>query len=114
MADEKKKEGKEQKQPETGGIVAPEGDQPPAQQTAGRQIRLSLAGVQPDYANFCTVALGQDEVFFNFAKVFGISDEVKVDSQIFMSVRNAKRLSIILQRLIEQYEAKNGVLEIRV
>jgi len=110
MADEEKKE--EVQAEET---VAPEGDQPPGeQQTAGRQIKLSLEGVEPEYANFCTVALGQDEVFFNFAKVFGLAEEVKVDSQLFMSVRNAKRLSLILNRLIEQYEAKSGVLEVRM
>lgn len=114
MADEKKK-SEEKAVPEA--TVNPEGQAAPAQEqagAAGRQIRLNVQGVTPDYANFCTVALGQDEVFFNFAKVFGASEEVKVDSQIFMSIRNAKRLSMILARLIEQYEAKNGVLDVRM
>ena len=114
MADEKEK--KEQKaDPEA--TVNPEGKEAPQEEEAtpqGRQIRLNMQDVSPEYANFCTVALGQDEVFFNFAKVFGGAEEVKVDSQIFMSIRNAKRLSMILNRLIEQYEAKNGVLDVRM
>jgi hypothetical protein len=115
MAEEKeKKEKKEQEAPES-QTVAPEGEaRQPKQEGAGRQLRLNLQGVEPQYANFCTVALGQDEVFFNFAKVFGLGEEVKVDSQIFMSVRNAKRLSMILQRLIEQYESKAGILDVRM
>ncbi len=106
---------KEKKDQPAEGTVNPEGEKAPVEQrTGGRQIRLNVAGITPTYANFCTVALGQDEVFFNYAKIFGPSEEVKVDSQVFMSIRNAKRLSLILARLIEQYEAKNGVLDVRM
>lgn len=112
MADEKKKQ--EQAPAET--TVAPQGEarEPKQEGMPGRQLRLNMSGVSPQYANFCTVALGQDEVFFNFAKVFALGEEVKVDSQVFMSIRNAKRLNMILQRLIEQYEAKNGILDVRM
>jgi hypothetical protein len=73
--------------------------QQPAQQ---QRMRLNFEGVSPQYANFCTLTVRQGEVFLSFGKAFVPTDELKVDSQIVMSMRNVQQLHQAMGRLLEQ------------
>jgi hypothetical protein len=67
-----------------------------------QQVRLNFEGVSPEYANFCTLTVRQGEVFLNFGKAFVPGNELKVDSQIVMSLRNVQQLHQAIGRLLEQ------------
>lgn len=69
----------------------------PAQQ----QIRLNFEGVKPEYANFCTLTVRQGDVFLSFGKAFVPSNELRVDKQIVMSLRNVQQLHQAMGRLVE-------------
>jgi len=73
--------------------------QPPA---GAQQVRLNFEGVTPQYANFCTLTVRQGEVFMSFGKAFVPTNELKVDSQIVMSLRNVQQLYQAMSRLLQQ------------
>ena len=77
-------------------------EETPEQPEQGQQVRLSFEGVKPEYANFCTLTMRQGEVFLSFGKAFVPTNELKVDSQIVMSLRNVQQLHQAMGRLIEQ------------
>lgn len=91
MADEEKKQDVAANE-----VVAE--DAPAAQD---RQMRLNFAGITPQYANFCTMAVRQGEVFMNFGKAFVPSNELKIDEQIVMSMNNFKQLHEAMGRMLE-------------
>jgi hypothetical protein len=72
-----------------------------AQAPTAQQIRLNLEGVKPEYANFCTLTVRQGEVFMSFGKAFVPTNELKVDTQIVMSLRNVQQLHQAMGRLLE-------------
>ena len=105
MADEEMpEEGFEQEETEEEEQELEEATQAPQGQ---QQVRLNFEGVNPEYANFCTLTVRQGEVFLNFGKAFVPGNELKVDTQIVMSMRNVQQLHQAIGRLLEQ-QAQQG------
>jgi hypothetical protein len=71
-----------------------------------QQIRLNFEGVKPEYANFCTLTVRQGDVFLSFGKAFGGTDELHVDKQMVMSLRNVQQLHQAMGRLLENQETQ--------
>jgi hypothetical protein len=69
---------------------------------AGQRIRISFEGVRPEYANFCTLTLRGDEIYLSFGRAFGPTTELKIETQIVMSVKNVEQLHVAMGRLLEQ------------
>ena len=69
-----------------------------------QQIRLNFEGVKPEYSNFCTLTVRQGDVFLSFGKAFAPAEELRVDKQMVMSVRNVQRLHDAMGRLLESQE----------
>lgn len=67
-----------------------------------QRVRLNFDEVSPQYANFCTLNVRQGEVFLSFGKAFVPSEELKIDSQIVMSIRNVKQLYQAIGRVLQQ------------
>jgi len=103
MADEERVEGPEEEEEQAAEAGAPQ--EPVA---APGQVRLNFENVTPEYANFCTLTVRQGEVFMSFGKTFLPTNELKVDSQIVMSLRNVGQLHQAMTRLLEQAEAVPG------
>ena len=91
-------ETREMKAEENIAEVTPEGQ--PGQ--GPQRIRLNFEGITPQYANFCTLNIREGEIFLNFGKAFVPAKELKVDSQIIMSMSNFQRLYDAMGRLLEQ------------
>ena len=102
MGDEERPEGMDE-QP-----VAEEGGQESTREVVQQpqQVRLNFEGVSPEYANFCTLTVRQGEVFMSFGKAFVPTNELKVDRQIVMSLRNVQQLHQAMGRLLEQMQAQ--------
>jgi len=101
MAKEDRAEkAKEEKKEE----VVQEGVVGEIQQPAGgpTRVKLNFQGVVPQYANFCTFAVRGGEVFMSFGKAFVPTEELKVDSQIVMSLRNLQQMHQAIGRLLDQ------------
>ena len=105
MADEKRKGG----DPEMTGSTAPRGTQ--------LRIKWDDSDMRSVYANVCNVAGTREEIVL----LFGMNQawhagqkEVKVQltDRIVVSPFAAKRLSILLNNVIRDYEAKYGVMEV--
>ena len=85
---------------------------PPRQEQAGagspdqqgQRVRLNFDGVKPEYANFCTLTARQGEVFLSFGNAFAPEEELQVDTQIVMSLRNVQQLYQAMGRLLKQQE----------
>ena len=103
MADEKRREEAAKSAPAAkaaGPVPTPapaEGGAP-----AGQRIRISFEGVRPEYANFCTLTLRGDEIYLSFGRAFGPTTELKIETQIVMSVKNVQQLNVAMGRLLEQ------------
>ena len=83
-------------------IVEEEGEVIAEEAPQGRQqLRLNFANVTPEYANFCTFAVRQGEVFMSFGKAFVPSPELKIDKQVVMSLKNFSQLHDAMGRLLE-------------
>ena len=67
-----------------------------------QRVKLNFDEVSPQYANFCTLNVRQGEVFMSFGKAFVPSEELKIDSQIVMSIRNVKQLYQAIGRVLKQ------------
>ena len=103
MADEEMEEELEQEEAEE-EVEEIAGEEAPQTPQGQRQMRLNFEGVNPEYANFCTLTVRQGEVFLSFGKAFVPGNELKVDTQIVMSMRNVQQLHQAIARLLEQQE----------
>jgi len=72
------------------------------------RVKLSFAGVTPQYANFCTFAVRGGEVFISFGKAFVPTEELKVDTQIVMSLRNLEQMHQAIARVLQQAQEQEG------
>lgn len=99
--EEEEEEEQQEEQIETPQEVTDE-DLPEGAQ--GQQIRLNVEDVTPEYANFCTLTVRQGEVFMSYGKAFAPGNELKVDNQIVMSMRNMQQLHQAIGRLLEQQD----------
>ncbi len=90
-----------------------QGNQPNATQP-GRQrpMRFMEEDVKTQYAGMCNVGFGAEEVLLLFCNPSVDPGVIKVESKVAMSLKNAKRLAVTLGKLLSQYEAANGLIDI--
>jgi hypothetical protein len=89
----------------------------PAQDAAAQQIRVRWddTNMKSSYANVCNVASTREEVVL----LFGVNQAwntaqreipVQLSDRIILSPHAAKRLSILLNNVLREYEARFGAL----
>jgi hypothetical protein len=94
-------------------------ESPAAAAAAGNQVRIRWddSNMRSVYANVCNVAGTREEIVF----LFGMNQAWRADQKeltvqladrIVLSPYAAKRLSVLLNNVIRDYESKFGVLEI--
>ena len=86
---------------------------------AGPTVRFDDAGITNAYANVCNVSSSREEVVL----VFGMNNawerdasevRVKLNSRVILSPFAAKRLAMLLDSVIKQYEARFGGMDVGV
>ena len=103
----------EEKKPETAAATGP------TQMVGQTKIVWDDAGMQSVYANVANVAGGREEIVL----LFGVNDawhagqkevKVKLSDRIVMSPFAAKRLAVLLNNVIKEFEKKFGKIDIGV
>ena len=86
---------------------------------AGPTVRFDDAGITNAYANVCNVSSSREEVVL----VFGMNNawerdasevRVKLNSRVILRQFAAKRLAMLLDSVIKQYEARFGSMDVGV
>jgi hypothetical protein len=91
----------------------------PAQDAAAQQIRVRWddTNMKSSYANVCNVASTREEVVL----LFGVNQAwntaqreipVQLSDRIILSPHAAKRLSVLLNNVLREYEARFGALQV--
>jgi uncharacterized protein DUF3467 len=89
----------------------------PNKPTTGPTVRFDDSEVTNTYANVCNVSSSREEVVL----VFGLNNawerdasevRVKLNSRVILSAFAAKRLSLLLNRVVYQYEARFGAMDV--
>lgn len=95
----------------------PEAKADPAKVPTGQRVRFDDTGITNAYANVCNVSSSREEVVL----VFGMNNawerdasevQVKLNSRIILSPFAAKRLAMLLDNVIKQYEARFGTMDV--
>jgi hypothetical protein len=82
-------------------------------------VKFDDAGITNAYANVCNVSSSREEVVL----VFGTNSawerdasevRVKLNSRVILSPFAAKRLALLLDAVVKQYEARFGAMDIGV
>lgn len=82
----------------------------------GPVVKFDDTGIINAYANVCNVSSSREEVVL----VFGLNNawerdasevHVKLKSRMILSPFAAKRLSLLLNSVVQQYEARFGVMD---
>ncbi len=82
-------------------------------------VTFDDAGITNAYSNVCNVSSSREEVVL----VFGMNNvlerdasevRVKLNSRIILSPFAAKRLSLLLDSVVKQYEARFGTMDVGV
>jgi hypothetical protein len=85
----------------------------------GPVVKFDDTGIINAYANVCNVSSSREEVVL----VFGTNNawereasevHVKLNSRVILSPFAAKRLSLLLNSVVQQYEARFGVMDMGV
>jgi hypothetical protein len=85
----------------------------------GPTVRFDDADITNAYANVCNVSSSREEVVL----VFGMNNawerdasevRVKLNSRVILSPFAAKRLAMLLDSVIKQYEARFGAMDVGV
>jgi hypothetical protein len=85
----------------------------------GAAVKFDDSGITNAYANVCNVSSSREEVVL----VFGMNNawerdasevHVKLNSRVILSPFAAKRLSLLLNSVVQQYEARFGVMDMGV
>lgn len=80
-------------------------------------VRFDDTGITNAYANVCNVSSSREEVVL----VFGMNNawerdasevRVKLNSRVILSPFAAKRLAMLLDNVIKQYEARFGAMDV--
>ena len=87
---------------------------PPQQQGQPQQAKVSTANLKTSYCNMCSTNITREEVVLNF----GVnqnwdrpeSPELSLEHRIILSPFLAKRLSQLLDKVVEDYETRHGAL----
>ena len=83
----------------------------------GPVVKFDDAGITNAYANVCNVSSSREEVVL----VFGMNNawerdasevRVKLNSRVILSPFAAKRLALLLDSVVKQYEARFGVMDV--
>lgn len=83
----------------------------------GPTVRFDDSGITNAYANVCNVSSSREEVVL----VFGMNNawerdasevRVKLNSRVILSPFAAKRLAMLLDSVIKQYEARFGAMDV--
>ena len=94
----------------------PEAARPSA---TGLVVKFDDAGITNAYANVCNVSSSREEVVL----VFGMNNawereasevRVKLNSRVILSPYAAKRLALLLNSVVQQHEARFGVMDMGV
>ena len=84
---------------------------------AGPTVKFDDTGITNAYANVCNVSSSREEVVL----VFGMNNawerdasevRVKLNSRVILSPFAAKRLALLLDNVIKQYEARFGTMDV--
>ncbi|HVA40089.1 MAG TPA: DUF3467 domain-containing protein [Candidatus Binataceae bacterium] len=94
--------------------AAAQTQQTPSQQAQTQQTKLSTMSLKTSYCNMCSTNTTREEVVLNF----GVnqnwdrpeSPEVSLEHRIILSPFLAKRLSQLLNKVVEDYETRHGAL----
>lgn len=85
----------------------------------GPVVKFDDTGITNAYANVCNVSSSREEVVL----VFGMNNawereasevRVKLNSRVILSPFAAKRLAVLLNSVVQQYEARFGVMDMGV
>jgi hypothetical protein len=97
-----------------------DGSPAPARPAAtGPVVKFYDTGIINAYANVCNVSSSREEVVL----VFGLNNawerdasevHVKLNSRVILSPFAVKRLSLLLNSVVQQYEARFGVMDMGV
>ena len=89
-------------------------NQPPQQPPKPAAIQLQLDDVtaQGLYTNLVMINHGENEFVLDFAYLQPNSPSAKVRARIISSPRHTKRLLTALQKNVERYEERFGVIEL--
>src|ERR1700745_1438111 len=88
-------------------------DQPPTPpKPPGIQLQLDDATAQGVYTTLVMTTHGENEFVLDFAYLQPSSPAAKVRARIISSPRHTKRLLQALQKNIERYEERFGVIEL--
>lgn len=88
-----------------------------AKAPAGPAVRFDDTGITNAYANVCNVSSSREEVVL----VFGMNNawerdasevRVKLNSRVILSPFAAKRLSLLLDNVVKQYESRFGTMDV--
>lgn len=88
-----------------------------AKVATGPTVRFDDAGITNAYANVCNVSSSREEVVL----VFGMNNawerdasevRVQLNSRVILSPFAAKRLSLLLDAVIKQYEGRFGAMDV--
>lgn len=86
---------------------------------AGPTVKFDDTGITNAYANVCNVSSSREEVVL----VFGMNNawerdasevRVKLNSRVILSPFAAKRLALLLDNVVKQYEARFGTMDVGV
>ena len=89
-------------------------DQPPTppKPPPGIQLQLDDVTAQGVYTNLVMINHGENEFVLDFAYLQPSSPAAKVRARIISSPRHTKRLLQALQKNVERYEERFGVIEL--
>ncbi|MHC4481451.1 MAG: DUF3467 domain-containing protein [Planctomycetota bacterium] len=96
-------------------IVAP---RPESEEDRRGVLNLITERAQTSYANLAVLTSTPEEIVLNFGvNVNPITESrevnVEITNRIIMSYPSAKRLALTLGNVIQRYESRNGVIELR-
>lgn len=76
------------------------------------QLHMDEAVAQGTYSNLVVINHTENEFVVDFAYLSPQSQHAKVRSRIISSPRHTKRMLVALQKNLERYEARYGVIEL--
>jgi hypothetical protein len=80
------------------------------------KVKWDTASMKSSYANVCNVASTREEVIvmFGLSQAWSGSEEevaVQLNERVILSPYAAKRLALLLNNVVQQYESRFGSLE---
>ena len=73
-----------------------------------RKVKLNFDEAETTYANFCTLSGRRDEVYLCFGQAFPPVKDLKVETRVVMSRKNAAQLHGALTKLLKKQGGNEG------